>query len=379
MLNGILFLQVVHFGIYAQPIAFGFLATLGLLFLLVTGIDQPTPKRLVSLWILCGLLPWIRPTLLLSSLPFVALSFPSIWKQGRRVAFLGAAGFTLGLLGLLLLNYVRFGSPFEFGYTLSLSWGPDNFYQTRFNAPVSDENIFYAAKYFLGQLFFHGAVPSDIPRRLEIRYYVFGIWECILVAIALGMGIWGLRAGRMKPAWRVFFCWSSAVFFLNIVFYSRFHATVDRYFIDFLPSVSALIVSLAALAVSRLQNYKAALATGLAFGVFLLAFRAFVIYPPQLARLRERIANSVSWDITDKAVREQIARFNAFPSYLPPNTYQCPDSQDLDKVMPQNGTGWFMRNSCRVASAVQIFLPPSKCLVAEATYQDESFHRKLGI
>ncbi|MEW6352527.1 MAG: hypothetical protein AB1646_26060 [Thermodesulfobacteriota bacterium] len=112
-----------RFVIYEQQIFFGLAVATAGVFHLIRGIGQRCGRDLMWAGVLFALAAWIRVTWF----PFAALALPVMvslwwkWTPPDQRAFRLGNGFLLGVLagtllaGLLFLNYIRFGSPFDFG------------------------------------------------------------------------------------------------------------------------------------------------------------------------------------------------------------------------------------------------------------------------
>ncbi len=216
----------------------------------------------VLIW--CALTPWRR-------------------RRSLRNLLLPLSGSFLVLAGFLFLawsNWIRFGSPFEFGHNLSFS-SQNIVYLTRFGNPCDEASFWALVRELFYWLFIPWAIPvgeAPIPRWRDIYQTTF---DPSYLLIMLGV-LWLLWHNLLKPApvhkkensneWSHLLVWSLAFWFcLSVValgcFYIRFATLSTRYILDFAPAF--LAVSLIPLFVPLSQRWKTYLVRGL-YGWMLL-------------------------------------------------------------------------------------------------------------
>ena len=113
----------VRFSIYEQQIIFDLAIMMPAIFLMIRGLIAQNEQFVCLAAFLCSLAAWIRITwLIFAVIVIFAAYFYCVWRRkgklfgaaaGKQIRLLSAA--ILLLVGLLVLNYIRFDSFFEFG------------------------------------------------------------------------------------------------------------------------------------------------------------------------------------------------------------------------------------------------------------------------
>jgi hypothetical protein len=191
---------------------------------------------------------------------------PYSWCRSRFCSgawLCGSSLFFLGILALLLTNWIRFGSPTEFGHKLNVQIEVCNgsLCATRFDHPFETEPFpvvlkelvaalfiakpYYASEYYYQPEMFWGQAKALRMRELYFKAYD-GTYILPLLGTACMVGYWWWRSLRgpinrrdallMKMGmWCVF---SIAPVFW---FYLRTPALFSRYLLDFAPGFAVLI------------------------------------------------------------------------------------------------------------------------------------------
>jgi hypothetical protein len=238
------------FRVYEEVVAYGYLCAILLGVLLVWFCIKPSGTRLVILFGIAGATPFVRPTIGLYGVAAVLVGRWVAIRAGLRCweVACGAAVY-VGLIGLLFwTNAARFGSPLEFGHSLSVSYHPEALYSTRFGSPFETERLFPALREIMGGLLFDGNFnyggwfqkdvfcwQSDTLRWRENYLPAIG-WPMIGVA-GLGsmLGLFVVRSDNptVKSLVAVSVAYSAIAAVGLIAFYLYCPVISSRYFYDF--------------------------------------------------------------------------------------------------------------------------------------------------
>lgn len=383
------FLTLAHvrFAVYEEAVAYGILWALLLLGLLLHLERSPAPWRWYALALAAGFAPLVRPTGAVYGAITAALGLVLAHRArlgpARLVA--GAALFLLGPVLLLASNELRFGSPFELGYSLSFSGTPGDALALRFGHPFEHVDLRTAAEELVSWIFFaerHTRVEwmrvpwapyrAEVLRFRESYFPTFGPGALVLLGLAW---VWllpparagaGRLPGRVLPGGgRLLAGWSLASFALLFVFYLRSPSLSSRYTLDFLPALGAALAGLL-LAVHAAASRRSA-RWGATTGVAIPALLALWI---PLAALRSFAGESeAAYGVGPKAVgreemeailerRAAIRRSRDWPPL--PERYVCPGHAETG--IRFNLLGWDHRGGCAVDLVTQVFLRRTPCI-----------------
>ncbi len=144
------------FRVYEEVSAYGYLCAILLGILLAWFCVKPSGTRLLILFGIAGVTPFVRPTIGLYGVAAVLVgAWFAIRARLRTWKVACAALLYVGLTGLLLwTNAARFGSPLEFGHSLNVSYHPGSLYSTRFGSPFETEGVLPALGEIMGGLMF---------------------------------------------------------------------------------------------------------------------------------------------------------------------------------------------------------------------------------
>jgi len=376
----------VRFHVYEEAVAFGVLATFAVFALLLELQAAPTARRWAALALAAGGIVLIRPTALfagaLSALLGLALAARA--GLGRRALVAGGALFAVGPAVVLVGNALRFGSPLEFGYSLSFSGTPVDLLSLRFGYPFESVDLGTAVHELFSWLFRAErhtriewlSVPwppyrTDVLRFRESYFSTFDLPVAVLLAASWGLGIVGLARARgalrrlppvsARPL--LMLAWSAALFALLFVFYLRSPTLSSRYTMDFLPAVAVGLAGglLAARDLvagrSRAAGAAAGAAAALAIAVWIpaSAWSAFGV-EGRAYRPAPRAADAAR-------VQAQLARREALAQARPPvpDAYTCPGGSPVPGL-PYNLLGWDHRRGCGVDLVTQAFFERTPCI-----------------
>ncbi len=143
-----------RFDVYHQSIAYAYLYVYFLFLLLLKLYLKPDLKFYTIFVLLAGLTPHFRATAIIygSVLAICALLLIKSKIPITKLIKASALFFFFPIL-LLILNYSRYGSFMEFGYSLNISSFDLNDYSLRFDYPYAKENLASAALELFGALF----------------------------------------------------------------------------------------------------------------------------------------------------------------------------------------------------------------------------------
>jgi hypothetical protein len=203
----------------------------------------------------------VRPTHAVYGVAGMAVC-SAIWlalRKGWGTVAVGNAVCMAGLLALAGTNWVRFGSPMEFGHRLSVT-GDIIVFMSRIDNPMKEAGIGEAAMELCGWLFGvqgnrrearEGPVPWQTPHARWREPYVttFDPGWALACAAAYG-GFWFWLRRKRDRGWQArdfaqrpggalvagTFAWSGIASVTLAVFYLRFPNMSSRYLLDFAPA-----------------------------------------------------------------------------------------------------------------------------------------------
>jgi hypothetical protein len=283
------------FRVYEEISAYGYLYALFLSVLLGWFSYSPSPVKVFLLGLAAGAAPFVRPTLAIYGLSSVVLALWIIYKTGLlyRMAWSLLLPYLCLLMILLWTNWMRFGTPLEFGHKLNMTYHVGSLYSTRFGTPFKNEPIAPALQELCGGLLFHGNfnygrwfttnvfVGQSQTLRWRENYLPPIGWPLIGLAIAgTIVSFWGTFpiCNRKRQTLNTLFVHSAASSLGLTAVYLRFPVMSSRYFYDFAPAF-AIAAAAAWWCVSQWALKKTSLSTAttgfFAIGVcFYLCFRA---------------------------------------------------------------------------------------------------------
>jgi hypothetical protein len=303
----------------------------------------------------------IRPTQLFYAVPgFLTLLFLC-----RRHYVACTFIFSLGPICLLILNNLRFGSPFSFGYELSISTIPWNDFSLRFDYPFQNEPFLSVAKELFGALF-TGPVWSGITldaknlhafqsSTLRFREYYsagFHLPDAIFFILGIVSVLALIRKKTIERGLLAIGPLAAVAAGGLILFYLRSPSFSSRYMVDFL---AALTVGSLPLFLLRFQKFP--------IGSSLLAARLLLIcwtnisynnnfsgYPPsevafEFTQLKE--------DLAIAEAEQNIENLSEFET--------CPSEIKYHSLW--HLYGWNRSSAkCEVTSFTSVISRPAACL-----------------
>lgn len=384
------FLTLAHvrFAVYEEAVAYAILWALLLLGLLLQLHRAPAPWRWYALAMAAGFAPLIRPTAVFYGTISAAIGLVLVRRAGlgRASLLAGGALFLLGPAALLASNELRFGSPWELGYSLSFSGTPGDALALRFGHPFEQVDLRTAAEELASWIFFaqrHTRVEwmqvpwppyrAEVLRFRESYFPTFGWGTLALLVLAWGWllvprgGGAARRAGLAGPGRHVGLmgAWSLATFALLFGFYLRSPTLSSRYTMDFFPAIAAalaaLLLAVHAAAFRRSARWGAAVGAAIPVLVALfLAPAAMSSFAGESAAAYGREPKAVARERIEAILerREAIRRSRDWPPL--PERYVCPG--EVDTAIRFNLIGWDHRGGCGVDLVTQAFFRRTPCI-----------------
>jgi len=143
------------FRAYEEAAAFQALWGLLLFGLLLHFYLNPRRTTWLVLCVCSAFAPFIRVTSVFNAT--IAVAFGFLIGAKKRIGYtwltFGVTLFALGPSTVLLLNHIRFGHPFEFGYRLNSGRSVPDEFALRFGYPFQNESFFSAARELFGSMF----------------------------------------------------------------------------------------------------------------------------------------------------------------------------------------------------------------------------------
>lgn len=261
------FVNLVNFSLsmYHQAIAYNYLFCLFLVLLMLNFYYTNNLRIFYLLSFIIGFSPFIRPTGILYGLSiFIALIF-SGRKKAKQSILIGCLllGFMPSLL--LYLNLIRYGSIFEFGYSLNVSHIPLNDYSLRFGSPFSQADFLSACKELFSALFSveriipglsfnykYLSAQSSFPRFREFTFSTYNSLNMYLFIFGFVCSTFKLmqyallrlrneKLTNFKEADYLVLIFSLVAFLsilFNFLFYLYSPSIIARYTIDFLLAIN---------------------------------------------------------------------------------------------------------------------------------------------
>jgi hypothetical protein len=356
--------------VYEEASAYACLWALLLAGLLLRLARRPSRSAFLWLCALAGLAPFFRPTLLFVAFVTLALAF----AVARRLrlpaadAAIGAAIFCAGLGALGAANFLRFGSPFETGQLLNVSYIPVDQFSKVFGYPFWYEPWTSAARELVSSLclaeswngtdWYRTAIHPWQSPTLRFREFYFSTFTpAVLVAVVLG---WlGVLAARLSgpiedPRIAVGALWSFGVFALMFAFYLWAPSMTSRYAADFAPAVAIGLAATLLLVFREIER-----AAGPMWPTFVaLAGIAWIAHDVAAAGISPTHADRRL--VTADVVRETLPKPVMAGAPLP-DGYRCGASPE-DSGVKFNGSGWASTADCTVDAGSMFFLSGVDCV-----------------
>ncbi|MBY0274074.1 hypothetical protein K2Z84_01940 [Candidatus Binatia bacterium] len=368
--------------VYEESVAYAHLVAVTLAALLLSFTVRHRERDLFAACVLAGIAPLFRPTLLFAAGITVALgccacllASPRRSTAARfRTIAIAAAAFAGGLALDAAIGVARFGSPFETGQLLNVSYIPADQAAKLFGYPFRAQPFAVAAAELLSSLvlpaswntprwYATGIHPWQAPvvRFREFYFVPFTVPQLVLLAAAwtatASVAIGALRNARLR-AWiespvGVATAWSAAVAGCLTVFYLWAPSMTSRYAVDFAApfgvAASALLLMLLRAVRARAPSEQSPqLCAALAGAVLLwLGYDA----------VATEIAPSHRATPLLDAAELVVAGRRPLPEPRPlPASYRCGDAPESTGVK-FNGSGWATPGGCEVHAATMLFLP----------------------
>ena len=403
--------------VYEESVAYAHLGSVAMGSGLVAFATRRRDRDLVLVAAVAGVSPLLRPTLMLDAVVTMALAVglrAAARPRDRWAApTLAVAVFAAGLALVGLVNQRRFGSPFETGQLLNVSYIPTDQAAKLFGYPFWFEPFGSAAAELVSSFLLpaHWNAPTwyapDVVawqaptvRFREVYFTPFSHLQVALLLIAwVGVPLLAvaarrpnlvrrapappvrrarrLRLVRLAPAGRrerrrrlrlrllvrapvgVMICWSAGVFVAQFLFYLWAPSMTSRYAVDLAAPLAfglaaVLLVVLRAVA----PDGDGVRALGVRQAVAALA-ALWVLHDGASAEIGPFHRPAPLLDVAQVAAAlEQRPR----PDPLPlPDTYRCGDAPESVGVK-FNGSGWTTPGSCEVHAATMLFLPRASCV-----------------
>lgn len=235
---------ILFWDVYHDNILFNTLWNFLIVAAALTPRGRVTAKHWYALSALCAFQIYLRPTGLAYSGVTVAFFGLVFWRHvAWRHRMVGLAFFAAAQCFLLWLNFVRFGSPFDFGQGMNIPPFVGMGLAQRFGLslphgswPESLAEVSGTA--FLGAplgSYWTPKVPwqASIYMYRHIYYTPFSMWDAAALLLAAAL----LPLQRAREIRAVFICFLGG-FILLMLFYARLEVIASRYFSDLAASLA---------------------------------------------------------------------------------------------------------------------------------------------
>ena len=233
-----------RFLVYELVILFSLSFSLILLGMFIFLIEIKDDKILLYIFsILCGFTIYLRPTLVLLGASLFTFLMAKLTSLRRESYVKSCMLFLLVVLSCLFLNFIRFGSVFEFGHNLNITMTPwqENilkFKDQAVPASVVKKGLSFfkclTSQYFGGT---HncGINTYELKKIEEIYFMPFSILYFFLILVAISYFFATIK--KIVDETSHYFLIGLFNFIILFVFYMNYDGFTSRYGLDFLPSV----------------------------------------------------------------------------------------------------------------------------------------------
>lgn len=379
-----------RFLVWEEVEAYGFIVTLLLMFWIVWLWHYPTRIGFICLGLVSGLISFIRPTLGVYGATSVVIASIIVWHKGfgRSLIYSVVGLFVCGILLLLWSNMLRFGSPMEFGHSLTVNSLPSMAYASRFSNPFHSEGLASASKELFGLLFLTKSIvggdayaqnrfPAE-STTFRWRELYFGTYDLTFFAVTMAVLFWFgwklQRVFRRKASWDIpelLTLWAILAATPLIVFYLRFPFISSRYLIDFAPAFATTFFVFMMLLRHWVANGQTAVPWRLCMSLgVVLGWWSYEITTTKVAQGPVPDGRNISaWSL--KEVVNQMHKDEGHPKHKPlPFAYTNGFSVNAVGI-PFNGIGWSPRTEATKACVI-IFLENPEFLEIDVGSKDET-------
>lgn len=366
---------------YDEVVAYSYLWAIMLFALILLLLNNSKGWLFFLICFLAGFSPNIRPTAISYGIgTFLIASYLAMHNR-IRFRWLGLIFFSGGIVFLLITNYLRFNSPFEFGHKLILSGSSIQDYMMKFSNPVAQMPFLSAASGLFSDLFFTDLNTShliddrllsgsDFPRIREFYFRPYDLVTPFLLFLSWFIAAVVRRKSGflshldIKPI-QIAGLWSLCSFIILFYFYMRFPVLSSRYFVDFGASIvigiAALYLYVGNLSQYRFQN-NISLMLNLILGAAFLGWSLFGLTHANINyRVWHRSQIRDMNPITAEAAQKNVAQMRRATGPLLPWEYRCKD-QETKFDIPFNNQGWDISNSCAVSLTTTHFFDTPQCI-----------------
>lgn len=393
----------IEFGVYQEATFYAFLWSLILFALLLIFNRRRTTQLYLLLCALAGFALNVRPTIGAYGGTTLLIAFYLAWNSKLKTRWLGLVVFLLGPAFFLLMNAIRFGSPFESGHNLGLSGAAFFEYIVKFDNPMTWVPFTSITRELFSALFFldleqlqaaDGWLPwmVNVPRERDLSFQPFSSVELVLVLLALLVVI-GLLANpkrwktsAFRPDFQVLAVgtiWAFLSFSMLFVFYARWPGLTSRYLVDFAPAVIAgvTVISLCLIRFAYREKYLQWVTPVL--GGILVSMMI-----SSSSHLQSISTDPYSVDLNTARERLRAARSTSGPAL--PGEYKCGDAEKHYGI-PYNNSEWDLSGDCSVSLVTTHFFEAPKCIAITLTpltqavdtpkegFLDQEIEVKMGI
>lgn len=394
---------------YEEVIAYGYLWSLMLFALSLLFLNKRKKYIFFLVCFLAGFSPNIRPTLI--SYGIVTFFMIFHFGKGIKSRWFGLFLFSSGIIFLLVTNYLRFNSPFEFGHKLILGGSSIQQHMMKFNNPVEQMPFLSAASELFSDLFFTDLhTPHLIDDRLlrlsnfpRIRDFYFKPYDLITPFILfLSWFIVALESCRKSSFLshsetkivQIAGLWSLCSFIMLFYFYMRFPVLSSRYFVDFGASIVIGIMALY-LWVGSLIQYR--FLRGILYPVLYAAVLSWLLISFIYSKTnpsfwhswhRSEIKKMIA--TTADVAKKELTQARRATGPILPGEYRC-KNQETKFDIPFNNQGWDISGSCAVSLTTTHFFDAPSCIAINIepvsgvpewmakAYSDEEIEVKTGL
>ena len=390
-------LLFVRFECYEEACVYSNLMGIFSALLAIDLVGKNSIKKFLFFSIVSGSLVLFRPTGVFVGLAIYGtyLAMEGRKKHSRMVLSWGCMAFALTVSSQLLVNFLRFGSPLEFGHGLVVNSSGLNSFALKFDNFYAHVDIFSAmvelfssiflnpslnGSFFYLKGFFVGQAPS--LRFHEFYFQTFGLFDLFFFLAAWFLPFSKFISRNKKYPLnslliiRLLSLGSASIFILFLMFYAKVPGISSRYISDLVPSYFMAVLSLAIMIFESADRFEKRLVRQGSFLVFLFSLLLICFSGVDVLQLNGPGSNhhddyGKNIHLRSEADAGKSDKMRSLAFEAPPQSYTCPDSsrQTMSAFfaeMPLNGSGWGY-GSCKVGHFVILYFEYKKCLEVEYT------------
>jgi hypothetical protein len=342
--------------------------------LVVLTAGQACKRNFWLLAIVAGFSFWIRPTSIFYSIPALLIVSTIEAKNAklRRCLFDCWAVFFLLTGAYLVLNWIRFGLPWEFGHSINYTF-PRNAFGLRFGTKLALSPLgsligelnqaLFACLPSKSNVFYEKDPCGTVLTPFRFReYYIssYSIVEGLFFAAGMSWCFCMLAFGKLRQWIRtpagISILWGACSTALVYAFYIRSPSLSSRYLLDFMPGLAAMIAGLLGSCFSQIKGASGRTAL---FGIY-ICIAGWRIHEVADLKIVPEMKGPNLLNMESALALYPEIRHPASGAKELPVKMSCPD--DLLRFGSAAPRGWKFADSCNVDQITTMILRSDTCI-----------------